>query len=245
MILSITVTDFIRYVDYQFPFGAADAFEKFCKVLNALSDPNSGSRQLEDQFRAMLTNPLHDRLTGALKRLEANGEQISIDLHLYDTRITSLNVLFGPQVPSQTPRLINLTSSTRYYTLGAHHYLFRGFSLGAIFKKQDIIAKEMTPYQLGVHAMDEGAVVGIEVTLLADVKYHHRKIDAGSGEKGKTIEYQSCKRREIVVLFEGRHITQEDAQEGTALAERHWRIGDIDSLVEWARYSDFIESDHE
>ncbi|KNC99176.1 uncharacterized protein SPPG_05430 [Spizellomyces punctatus DAOM BR117] len=263
------------YIEYQFMIGASYALERFCTVLTALSKPGS-SRDTDEVFRSMLTRPLYDRLSKAISNVKSKAQQVSLNFHLHDARITDMKVQFGPEIGTAArPRLIRMSGIARYYELGQDHYLFKGFSLGAVFSKEDVATRHMTPYQLSVEAMEEGAIVQLEVTFDAEVTYRHVRLKAEQDSRNQSTEgiglaakqndpsqqaadlasrvtedltsdlvedvisSESC-RREIVVLFEGQHFTQEEGHEGRALSARHWRIADIDFLLESDRYLDYV-----
>ncbi|TPX66981.1 hypothetical protein SpCBS45565_g04092 [Spizellomyces sp. 'palustris'] len=224
----------------------------------------------------MLTRPLYDRLSRAISNVKSKTQQVSLNFHIHDARISDMKVQFGPEIGTVArPRLIRMAGITRYYELGQDHYLFKGFSLGAVFSKEDVATRQMTPYQLSVAAMEEGAIVQLEVTVDAEVTYKHVRLKAEQNSRNEStkgsglaaeqndpsqqaadlasrvtddltsdlvedvISSESC-RREIVVVFEGQHITQEEAHEGCALSARHWRIADIDFLLESDRYLDYV-----
>ncbi|KAI9091441.1 hypothetical protein DFS34DRAFT_653546 [Phlyctochytrium arcticum] len=248
------------YFENQFTIGAALALERFFQTVSVIGGKrdSSGLDDTRDaalsDLRNMLTRPLYERLVESFNDLQAADQGVSLHLQeLRDARISELRALFGPDLRLDVNhrKLIQIYSNGgRLYEVGKKHRLFQGFSVGTVVpppsKSQNFEEEGGNPFNMAVRAMEQGAQVQVQVTFDADIRFsqfrNHLTTTENPEESTERIPVceESCK-REFTVLFEGKHISEEQVREGKALSTHHWRIADIDNLLESELYDDWIQ----
>ncbi|KAJ3016930.1 hypothetical protein HKX48_003800 [Thoreauomyces humboldtii] len=276
------------YTENQFLAGATQALEAFCQACGRSSlqslkgrhrrSPHHHEEEEDDPLSSLLSRPLYERLsTGIASHALDRNETVSLSLDsLHDARISNYSVLFGPRVGTAArPRLQAVVGRNRWYLLdaGSEYVMFRGSSVGTLCPREENASARST-YQLGTRAMDEGAVMSIDVTFDCEITYTvvrerstddereatvtvdettssepttagtlARKVseELSTRSDGSRVVYTDTCRRDLVLVFEGKHATQEECREGAALGNNHWTIADVDSLMESDRYQVWVK----
>ncbi|KAJ3271644.1 hypothetical protein HK104_004656 [Borealophlyctis nickersoniae] len=173
------------YFSHVFPSGAAYAFSTFCTTLSTLTSSSSSSSDREaakSSLDTMLDRPLLHRLTSALSTLPSQNEHVFLSAHVHDARVSNVYVEYGPKVGTGLlPKLIRKRSDVTISEIGSEWYLFRWFSVGWIFGREDVNGREKTTMTMAMEAMEEGAVAKIDVVIDADITFRHtQRVESGS-----------------------------------------------------------------
>ncbi|KAI8917497.1 hypothetical protein DFJ77DRAFT_456647 [Powellomyces hirtus] len=231
------------YAENEFIAGASFALTKLCETLSSTDPP--GVR--DEALRALLTRPVYNRISAGLERLTERGEVLSVNVTLHDVQIRAYHVMFGPPLGEAVMakrKLLRHQDDGRYYSLGEDWVMFRGLTAGTTLPEAVEREGAAKVRQYRTEAMSEGAIISLEVVFEADVAFSIRRQKQEGNEENDSMVFAEECRRDIVVLFEGRHMSQEDARDGSALSnkpDRHWRISDVDNLVESSLYEDFLK----
>ncbi|KAJ1553340.1 hypothetical protein HK405_008210 [Cladochytrium tenue] len=225
----------------------------------------------------MVTPAMQDVLVAGLRAAAAAGQVVTLRMEPLSVVIRDTPVLFGAALRPherlrRSVRLRSRGGASRVWdvvSVGARRGVDDGDSdaprpgadvvyewhqlawrlRGAEIKNA---ADRRTVGRLCVEAMERGAVVKVDVEVVARVEYECRRVGASAGsggtapsasklaEEGSVLTQESCV-RELAVRFEANHIQPTDASAGRARETVRWKIADLDHLVESEAVRDFEE----
>ncbi|KAJ1568079.1 hypothetical protein HK405_003722 [Cladochytrium tenue] len=222
----------------------------------------------------MVTPAMHDVLVAGLRAAAAAGQVVTLRVEPLSVVIRDTPVLFGAALRPherlrRSVRLRSRGGASRVWdvvSVGARRGVDDGDSdsprpgadvvyewhqlawrlRGAEIKNA---ADRRTVGRLCVEAMERGAVVKVDVEVVARVEYECRRVGVSAGsapsastptEEGSVLTHESCV-RELAVRFEANHIEPADASAGRARETVRWKIADLDHWVESEAVRDFEE----